>query len=41
LIRLLPLVAVGRFEQPEILRGEETPFRLRLRSTDALAGLVE
>ena len=36
LLGLLPLIAIGRFEQPEILRREETPLRLRLRGGAAL-----
>ncbi len=30
LIGLLPLIAIGRLEQPEILRAEQTGVRLRL-----------
>jgi len=30
------LIAVGRFEQPEILRGEQAPLRLLLRGADGL-----
>src|SRR5262249_14919087 len=39
LLRLLPLVAIRRLEQPEILRLEQTPLGLRLgRAPSALLG---
>jgi hypothetical protein len=34
------LIAVGRFEQPEILRGEQAPLRLLLLGARRLRGEV-